>query len=102
MLREVVNPHFDGLRAEEREKTGQEWGTLRVRELLFQKVSVAIARGNTMILNTLRHSWTRAELREAEAACYGQPLSSRCRADVEQMSWDEPSVLLRGFEAGGM
>ena len=100
MLREVVNPHFDGLRAEEREQTGQEWGTLRVRELLFQKVSVAIARGNTMILNTLRHSWTRAELREAEAACYDQSLPGFPR--VEQMPWGEPSVLLRGFEAGGM
>ena len=48
---------FDKLRRHEYEQTGQEWVALQKREFLFQRVSVAVARGNTMILNTMRQGW---------------------------------------------
>ena len=58
ILGKLVEPFFNRLRAEERAATGgTEWSTLAKREFLFQCTSVAIARGNTMILNTLRQSW---------------------------------------------
>ena len=55
VLRDLVEPHFDKLRAEERAETSQEWDTLRERELLFQQVSVTIAQGNSMIFGTMDH-----------------------------------------------
>ena len=52
--RTVLQP----LRAEEREATdGTEWSTLAKQEFLFQCTSVAIARGSTVILCTLRQGW---------------------------------------------
>ena len=62
VLRDLVEPHFDKLRAEEKAETGQEWNTLRERELLFQQVSVAIAQGNSMILDTMDHDWRNCDV----------------------------------------
>ena len=56
-MKEVVDPYYTKLRDAEREATGQEWMSLLRREFLFQRVSVAIARGNTMILNTMKQGW---------------------------------------------
>ena len=49
---------FDAKRAEEKAATGQEWVALGERELLFQHAGVAVARGNSAILDTLRHAWS--------------------------------------------
>ena len=57
IMKEVVDPYYTKLRDAEREATGQEWMSLLRREFLFQRVSVAIARGNTMILNTMKQGW---------------------------------------------
>ena len=55
----IVNKHFDAKRAEEKATTGQEWVALAERELLFQRSGVAVARGNSAILGTLRHTWSK-------------------------------------------
>ena len=34
-----------------------EWNALGERELLFQRVGVAIAQGNSMILDSMDHDW---------------------------------------------
>ena len=60
ILKEVVHPHFNKLRDEEFEKCGHEWAALQKREFLFQAVSVAIAKGNSIILNTMDQEWRMA------------------------------------------
>ena len=58
ILDKLVEPFFNRLRAEERAATGgTEWSTLAKREFLFQCTSVAIARGNMVVLSTLRQGW---------------------------------------------
>ena len=54
----IISKHFDAKRAEEKAATGQEWAVLAERELLFQHTGVAVARGNSAILDTLRHAWS--------------------------------------------
>ena len=60
ILKEVGHPHFNKLRDEEFEKCGHEWAALQKREFLFQAVSVAIAKGNSIILNTMDQEWRMA------------------------------------------
>ena len=77
-MKEVVDPYYTKLRDAEREATGQEWMSLLRREFLFQRVSVAIARGNTMILNTMKQGWRsgrRAEEIWVRTGARGRPLS---------------------------
>ena len=55
ILDKLVKPFFNHLCTEEQAATGgTEWSTLAKREFLFQCTSVAIAKGSTIILSTLR------------------------------------------------
>jgi hypothetical protein len=91
VMRRVIKPFFDELRRHEYEQTGQEWVALQKREFLFQRVSVAVARGNTMILNTMRQGWhshkrsketrgvmPRAVLNTSERSHVAQTILSSC------------------------
>ena len=53
-----MDKHFDAKSAEEFEKTGQEWKSLAERDLLFQRAGVAVARGNSLALDSLSHAWS--------------------------------------------
>ena len=64
-LKKVVDPYYNELRAREKRESGQEWVSLQKREFFFQCANAAIARGNTMILNTMRQDW-RNECRVTE------------------------------------
>ena len=58
ILGKLSEAFFNRQRAEKRAVTsGTEWSALVKQECLFQCASVAIARGNTMILRTLRQGW---------------------------------------------
>jgi hypothetical protein len=57
-IMQVVDSHFEAKRAEELEKTGQAWTTLGERDLLFQRAGVAVARGNSLVLDSLSHAWS--------------------------------------------
>ena len=63
----IVNKYFDAKRAEEKATTGQEWVALAERELLFQRAGVAVARGNSAILDTLRHTWSKGGTKRRQA-----------------------------------
>ena len=63
----IVNKYFDAKRAEEKATTGQEWVVLAERELLFQHAGVAVARGNSAILDTLRHKWSSGGTKRRQA-----------------------------------
>ena len=90
ILDKLVEPLFNRLRAEERAATGgTEWSTLAKREFLFQCTSVAIARGNTMILNTLR-----------QQAGANTKRSKPHRATLKAGLWDEPPQLARALATG--
>ena len=94
ILDKLVEPFFNRLRAEERAATGgTEWNTLAKREFLFQCTSVAIARGNTMILNTLRQSWQQQPSANTKR---GKPH----RATLKAGPWDEPPQLARALATG--
>ena len=94
ILDKLVEPFFNRLRAEERAATGgTEWNTLAKREFLFQCTSVAIARGNTMILNTLRQSWQQQPSANTKR---GKPH----RATLKAGPWDEPPQLARALASG--
>ena len=66
-IMKIVNKYFDAKRAEEKATTGQEWVALAERELLFQHAGVAVARGNSAILDTLRHTWSSGGTKRREA-----------------------------------
>ena len=66
-IMKIINKHFDAKRAEEKAATGQEWVTLAERELLFQRAGVAVARGNSAILDTLRHTWSKGGTKRRQA-----------------------------------
>ena len=66
-IMEVVDEYFNAKRAEEREATGQEWNALGERELLFQRAGVAVARGNSIVLNSLDHSWCVSDSKRKKA-----------------------------------
>ena len=90
----LVEPFFNRLRAEERAATGgTEWSTLAKREFLFQCTSVAIARGNTMILSTLRQSWQQQPSANTKR---GKPHRATLKAGL----WDEPPQLARALATG--
>ena len=90
----LVEPFFNRLRAEERAATGgTEWNTLAKREFLFQCTSVAIARGNTMILNTLRQSWQQQPSANTKR---GKPHRATLKAGL----WDVPPQLARALATG--
>jgi hypothetical protein len=57
-IMQVVDSHFEAKRAEELDKTGQAWTTLGERDLLFQRAGVAVARGNSLVLDSLSHAWS--------------------------------------------
>ena len=63
------------------------------REFLFQCTSVAIARGNTMILNTLRQSWQQQPSANTKR---GKPHRATLKAGL----WDEPLQLARALATG--
>ena len=63
----IVNKYFDAKRAEEKATTCQEWVALAERELLFQHAGVAVARGNSAILDTLKHTWSKGGTKRREA-----------------------------------
>ena len=65
---EVVDGYFHVRRAEERGATGQEWNALGERELLFQRAGVAVARGNSIVLNSLDHSWCVSDSKRKKAS----------------------------------
>ena len=67
--------------------------TLAKREFLFQCTSVAIARGNTMILNTLRQSWQQQPSANTKR---GKPHRATLKAGL----WDEPPQLARALATG--
>ena len=62
----ITRKHFHAKRAEEKAATGQEWVALAERELLFQRAGVAVARGNSAILDTLRHTWSKGGTKRRE------------------------------------
>ena len=66
-IMKIVDKHFDAKRAEEKAATGQEWVALAERELLFQRAGVAVARGNSAILDTLRHTWSKGGTKRRQA-----------------------------------
>ena len=67
-IMEFVDEYFNAKRAEEREATGQEWNALGERELLFQRAGVAVARGNSIVLNSLDHSWCVSDSKRKKAS----------------------------------
>ena len=62
-----MDKHFDAKRAEEFEKTGQEWTSLGERDLLFQRAGVAVARGNSLVLDSLSHAWSSARSKQHQS-----------------------------------
>ena len=89
-LKKVVDPYYNELRAREKRESGQEWVSLQKREFFFQCVNAAIARGNTMILNTMRQDW-RNECRVTER---------RGRKFSAQPDVADESVLVNLIEGG--
>ena len=73
--------------------TRKEWSTLAKREFLFQCTSVAIARGNTVILNTLRRSWQQQPSANTKRG-------KTHRATLKTGLWDEPPQLARALATG--
>ena len=63
------------------------------REFLFKCTSVAITRGNPMILSTLRQSWQQQP--SANTKC-GKPHRATLKAGL----WDEPPQLARALATG--
>ena len=66
-IMKIVNKYFNAKRAEEKATTGQEWVALAERELLFQHAGVAVARGNSETLDTLRHTWSSGGTKRRQA-----------------------------------
>ena len=92
VFRDFVEPYFDDLRSAEKAETGLEWNTLHERELLFQAVSVAIAKGNSMILDTLDHDWRGCgDAQSFETNRAGQPTD-----------WVLPSLFVRDLTVGAL
>ena len=52
---------------------GQEWVALAERELFFQHAGVAVARGNSAILDTLRHTWSKGSTNRRQAKDPNKP-----------------------------
>ena len=63
----IANKYFDAKRVEEKATTGQEWVALAEQELLFQHAGVAVAHGNSAILDTLRHTWSKGGTKRRQA-----------------------------------
>ena len=90
----LAEPFFNRLHAEERAATGgTEWITLAKREFLFQCTSVAITRGNTMVLGTLCQS---RQQQPSANTKRGKPH----HATLEAGLWDEPPQLARALATG--
>ena len=66
-IMKIVDKYFNAKRAEEKAATGQEWVALAERELLFQHAGVAVACGNSAILDTLRHTWSSGGTKQQQA-----------------------------------
>ena len=100
ILDKLVEPFFNCMCAELEEQAatgGTEWNTLAKQEFLFQCTSVAIARGNMMILNTLRQSWQQQPSANTKR---GKPLCTPHRATLKAGPWDEPPQLARALATG--
>lgn len=94
VLRDFVEPYFDDLRSAEKAETGLEWNALHERELLFQAVSVAIAKGNSMILDTLDHDWRGCGVHDAQSFD-----TNRARQHID---WVLPSPFVRDLTVGAL
>ena len=92
LLHDLILPYFAARRAEERAKVGREWGALQEQEVLYQRFSVAIAQGNTMVLDSLTQGWERS--RVPAAVDVGQD-------EDTDTAWDGDPAMLRDF-LGGM
>ena len=53
----VVRPYFEGLREKEEEAGGSGWDARKQKSEFLQRVSVTIAKGNSRVLDCMRHDW---------------------------------------------
>ena len=91
----IVDKHFDAKRAEEKAATGQEWVTLAERELLFQRAGVAVARGNSAILDTLRHMWSKGGTKRRQAKDPNKLWAGDFLAELDMFSAAEIAKVVR-------
>ena len=91
----IINKHFDAKRAEEKAATGQEWVALAERELLFQHAGVAVARGNSAILDTLRHAWSSGGTKRRQAKDPNKLAAASLLAELGMFSATEVAQVVR-------
>ena len=53
----VVRPYFEGLREKEEEAGGSGWDARKQKSEFLQRVSITIAKGNSRVLDCMRHDW---------------------------------------------
>jgi hypothetical protein len=94
-IMKIVDKHFDAKRAEEKAATGQEWVTLAERELLFQRAGVAVARGNSAILDTLRHTWSKGGTKRRQAKDPNKLWAGDFLAELDMFSAAEIAKVVR-------
>ena len=94
-IMKIVDKHFDAKRAEEKATTGQEWVTLAERELLFQRAGVAVARGNSAILDTLRHTWSKGGTKRRQAKDPNKLWAGDFLAELDMFSAAEIAKVVR-------
>jgi hypothetical protein len=53
----VIRPYFEGLREKEEEAGGSGWDARKQKSEFLQRVSITIAKGNSRVLDCMRHDW---------------------------------------------
>ena len=97
-IMKIVNKYFNAKRAEEKAATGQEWVALAERELLFQRAGVAVARGNSAILDTLRHTWGLGGTKRRQAKDPNKLAADNFLAGLDMFSAADVAQVVRSRE----
>ena len=56
----VVKPYFEELREKEEAAAGSGWDARKKKSEFLQRVSITIAKGNSQVLDCMRHDWQSA------------------------------------------
>jgi hypothetical protein len=65
----VVKPYFEELREKEEAAGGSGWDARKMKSEFLQRVSITIAKGNSRVLECIRHDWQSATAPDWVTVC---------------------------------
>jgi hypothetical protein len=79
----VVRPYFEGLRekADSEEAGGSGWDARKQKPGFLQRVSITIAKGNSRVLDCMRHDWQSSTAPDLVTSTVHNPLTLAATSD---------------------